>query len=150
MVVGSSEKAEEKDQGEEDDDERDVGAEGTEHEDERDKRHDYIVVGLTRIPRPAGRTIRAVCGDEGVGWVVGIGCVDPVRAVDDEDDEGESVAKDELADTGNVHGDAAEEVEGAADGHEGCRVGSLELEKTEHGRGERDEETEDAEQGWVT
>ena len=85
-----------------------------------------------------------------MGRVVRIGCVNPVRAIDDEDDEGERVAKDELADAGNVHSDAAEEVEGAADGNEGCRVGAFELKKAEHGRGERDKETEDTEQGRIT
>lgn len=43
-------------------------------------------------------------------WVLSVGKSSPVAAVDDKDGEGEGVTKNELGDSGDVHGDGAEEV----------------------------------------
>lgn len=43
-----------------------------------------------------------------------------MTAEDDEDSHGECVSENEFSNTGENHGDAAEEVEGTAEGSEGC------------------------------
>jgi len=68
---------------------------------------------------------------------------------DEEDGTRECVSEDELPYASNIHCDAAEEVEGSGDSGEGAGAGATEFEETEHGCLEGDEETEQAEEGWV-
>ena len=83
-------------------------------------------------------------------WVARVSDVDPMDAIDHKNDEGERVAEDKFADSGDGHGDTTEEVPRAADGDEGGGVRALELKETEHRAGEGDEEADDAEEGWIT
>lgn len=82
--------------------------------------------------------------------IVEVSIVDPVHAEDYEDGKGEGVAQHEFADAGDDHGDAAEHVEGSADGDEGRGGGALEGEQREDGGGEGDEEAEEPEEGGIS
>jgi len=96
----------------------------------------------------------AARGGEGgrcrVQRVLVVGETAPVAAVDDEDGEGEGVAENELGDSGDVHGDGAEEVVVAVKAtYRGDWRGSLKATQAEDGRGVWDQEAEEAEEGWV-
>ncbi len=150
MVVGSSDEAEKEDESKEDEDERHIGAERAQEEDEADHGHDNGIVALAGVVRLASRAIGAVCSHESVSRVSSVSQVDPMAPIDDEDDKWKCVAKDEFCDTGDVHGNATQEVIRATDADCRGRVGAFELEKTEHRRGIRNKETENTKEGGIT
>ena len=122
LIVGSSDEAEKENEGEENEHERQVGAEGAQEENEADHAHDNGIVSLARVVRFACRAINTVRSYEGVRRVSSVSQVDPMAAIDDEDDERESVAKDEFGDTSDVHGNTAQEVIRTTDTDGRCGV----------------------------
>ena len=150
LVVRCCNETEEDDQSEEDNDEGQVGSEGAQQKDEADKGHDDGVMSLGGIPRLAKSTFCAIGADESVGRIAGVCLIDPMAPIDDEHDEREGVAQDEFGDAGNVHGNAAHEIPGAASSDQRSRIGALELEETPHCCLEGDQEADDAEQSRIT
>ncbi|KAM0319985.1 hypothetical protein ACHAO8_000578 [Botrytis cinerea] len=157
LIVPGCEKTKHEYQGEEHNYKRDVGAQTSAEEHETNERHDDGVVSLSGIIFLAQSTGhrdpvdgRGVGGGYAVQRIVEKSEVDPVHAEDYEDGEGEAVTEYEFADSGDGHGDAAEHVEGSADGDEGGGGGALEGEEREDGGGEGDEEAEEAEEGGIS
>ena len=150
LIVGCCNEAEENDKGEEDDDKRHVGSERAQQKYETDKRHDNGVMSLCGIPRLAKSATYTIGADKSVGRIAGVCLVDPMAAIDDEDDEGECIPKNKLGNASNIHGDAAHEVPGAAGSDQGSRIGTFELEEAPHCCRERDQKPEDTEQSWIT
>jgi hypothetical protein len=121
-VVCYRNEAEEDDQSKEHDDEWHIGAESPQQENKADKGHDESVVSLAGIPRLAGHPLWTKCVEDEVGWIAGVCQDEPVATIDDEHGEGEGIAQNKLGKAGDVHGDAAHEIQGAADGHQGSQV----------------------------
>jgi hypothetical protein len=150
LIIRCCKEAEQDDQSEEDDHEGQIGAERAQQENEADQGHDDRVVSLAGIPGSADGAVCTICADKRVGRIAGVCLVDPMAAIDDEDDEWEGIAQDKLGNAGNIHGDATHEIPRAADSDQGSRIGTFELEETPHCCLEGNQEAEDAEQGWVT
>jgi len=122
LVVRRGEEAKEEDEREEDKDEGYVGAEAGAEEAECDECHGDVVVSLSGVELLAQCTWNVSDGiarHESNGWALDVSDVDPVTAIDDEDRHGKRVAKNELENTRQVHGDASQEQIRAAGGGDG-------------------------------
>jgi hypothetical protein len=148
-VVRYRNEAEEDDQSKEHDHEWHIGAESAQQENEADQGHDESVVSLAGIPGLASHAFWTKCVEDKVGWVAGVCQDEPVATVDDEYGEGEAIAQNKLGNAGDIHGDAAHKIQGAANGHQGSQIRAFELEETPHGDLKWDKEADETEQGWV-
>lgn len=126
-----SEEREEEDDAEEDEDEGHVGAQTAAEEAESYEGHDDVVVSLAGVVGLAESTWHcggtcscSVAGLNADERAEGVAQIAPVRTVDDEDSHGESVAKDELEDTREDHGDTSKEEEGAGERDERTCAGA--------------------------
>jgi hypothetical protein len=149
-VVCYRNEAEEDDQSKEHDHEWHIGAESPQQENEADQGHDKSVVSLGGIPGLARSPFWTKRVEDKVGWVAGVRQDEPVATIDDEYGEGEAIAQNKLGKTGDIHGDAAHEIQGAADAHQGSQIRAFELKKTPHGDLKWDKEADETEQGWVS
>ena len=148
-VVRYGNEAEEDDQGKEHDYEWHIGAESPQQENEADQGHDESVVSLAGIPRLASNPLLTKCVEDKVGWIAGVRQDEPVATIDDEDGEGEAISQNKLGKTGDIHGDAAHEIQGAADAHQRRQIRAFELEETPHGDLKWYKEADETEQGRV-
>jgi len=148
-VVCYCNEAEENDQSKEHDHEWHIGAESPQQENEADQGHDESVVSLAGIPGLASHPFWTKCVEDKMGWVAGVRQDEPVAAIDDEYGEGEAIAQNKLGNAGDIHGDAAHKIQGAANGHQGSQIRAFELEETPHGDLKWDKEADETEQGWV-
>jgi hypothetical protein len=148
-VVRYRNEAEEDDQSKEHDYEWHIGAESPQQEHEADQSHDESIVSLRSVPGLASNPLWTKCVEDKVGRVAGVRQDEPVATIDDEYGEGEGIAQDKLGKAGDIHGDAAHEIQGAADTDQGSQIRALELEETPHGDLKWDKEADETEQGWV-
>ena len=107
-------------------------------------------MSLAGIPRLASSPLWTKCVEDKVGRIASVRQDEPVATIDDEYGEGEGISQNKLGETGNIHGDAAHEIQGAADGHQGSQIRAFELEETPHGDLKWDKEAAETEQGWVS
>jgi len=149
-IVRYRNEAEEDDQSKEHDDEWHIGAESSQQEDEADQGHDESIVSLAGIPGLASSPVWTKCVEDKVGWVTGVRQDEPVATIDDENGEGEAISQNKLGKTGDIHGDAAHEIQRAADAHQRGQIRAFELEETPHGDLKWDKEADETEQGWVS
>jgi hypothetical protein len=148
-VVGYRNEAEEDDQSKEHDYEWYIGAESSQQENEADQGHDESVVALGGIPWLARNPFWSKCLEDKVGWIAGVRQDEPMATIDDEYGEGEGISQNKLGKTGDIHGDAAHEIQRAADAHQRGQIRAFELEETPHGDLKWDKEADETEQGWV-
>jgi hypothetical protein len=129
LVVCGSEEGEQEDEGEEYEDEWDIGAKRPAEEAEADESHDDVVVSLSCVVclRECTRniTFSVGCGESNC-WVTDVSKIDPMAAEDDEDAHGKGVSENELEDTCDVHRDPSDEQETSAECIDGASTGTWE------------------------